>query len=86
MRSGEYERLSIALRRLLSERVRECRLELGLSQEHMAERLYVSCRTYGNLERGVYCFSALPLIAFLVLYGAEARNRILNDFSSRTAA
>ena len=86
MRSGEYERLSTALRRLLSERVRECRLELGLSQEHMAERLYVSCRTYGNLERGVYCFSALPLIAFLALYGAEARNRILNDFSSRTAA
>lgn len=35
-------------------RLRQLRLEVGLSQEQLAERLDVSTETVSNLERGVH--------------------------------
>lgn len=81
MNKGEYEALRDFVRTLLSTRVCEYRLSCGLSQEKMAEKLFVSSRAYGNLERGVFCFSALPLMSFFSLFDDETRKEILIDFS-----
>lgn len=43
------------------------RKKRGLSQEKMAERLHITGRAYGDLERGKYCFSAVSLLAMLMM-------------------
>ncbi len=47
------------------------RKELGLTQEQMAERLRISSREYGNLERGKYCFSGVALLFLLFMMEDE---------------
>mgnify|MGYP005774047737 CR=1 FL=1 len=42
-----------------------------LTQEDMAERLHISSRAYGDLERKTYCFSTMLLIYFLVRLSDE---------------
>lgn len=50
------------IRRYLSEYARSLREKRGLTQAEMAERLHITERAYSDLERGVYCFSTVPLV------------------------
>ncbi len=56
----------------LSKYVCELRRKHGLTQEEMAEKLRITARAYGDLERGKFCFSAPALVALLTtLHGDE---------------
>ena len=48
-------------------RVREFRVKMGLSQERLAEKMYVNVRNYQKLERGVHRPLAITLLFFLNL-------------------
>ena len=39
----------------------------GLTQEQMAEKLRITGRAYSDLERGIYCFSAVALVFLLLM-------------------
>ena len=54
------------LREFFSKYVSTLRKRRGLTQEEMAEKLRITGRAYSDLERGIYCFSAVALV-FLLL-------------------
>lgn len=60
------------IRARLSKRTWEIRADLGWSQEQMSERLRITPRAYGDLERGRYCFSSSALLFLLELMGKDA--------------
>ncbi len=70
----------LMLQKLLMKEVRSCRARLDISQEEMAEKLRVSPRSYSDLERGVFCLSAMSLMFFLLMLSREDVERILKDF------
>ena len=53
------------LRKFFSEYVGALRKRRGLTQEQMAEKLRITGRAYSDLERGIYCFSAVALLLML---------------------
>ena len=54
------------LRRFFSEYVSALRKRRGLTQQ-MAEKLRITGRAYSDLERGIYCFSAVALVFLLLM-------------------
>ena len=55
------------LRKFFSEYVGTLRKRRGLTQEQMAEKLRITGRVYSDLERGIYCFSAVALVFLLLM-------------------
>ena len=55
-----------ALKKVARDSILQTRTALGLSQEQMAARLYMSARSYSYLESGTSCCSALTLVLYLV--------------------
>ena len=55
------------LRRFFSKYVSTLRKRRGLTQEEMAEKLRITGRAYSDLERGIYCFSAVALVFLLLM-------------------
>ena len=55
------------LRKIFSEYVGALRKRRGLTQEQMAEKLRITGRAYSDLERGIYCFSAVALVFLLLM-------------------
>ena len=55
------------LRKFFSEYVSALRKRRGLTQEQMAEKLRITGRAYSDLERGIYCFSAVALVFLLLM-------------------
>ena len=55
------------LRKFFSEYVSALRKRRGLTQEQMAEKLRITVRAYSDLERGIYCFSAVALVFLLLM-------------------
>lgn len=72
------------LKKFLSERVYEKRMQLQYSQERMAEVLHISPRSYIDLEHGKYGFSILTFIFFLLLLSEEEVLQLLKDFKNLT--
>lgn len=70
----------------LAEYTTDLRKRSGLTQEEMAECLHITCRSYGDLERGRYCFSSTTLLFLLLLLGEEERNNLLAHFRARIEA
>lgn len=68
------------LKKFLSERVYEKRMQLQYTQEHMAEALHISPRSYIDLEHGKYSFSILTFIFFLLLLSEDEVLQLLRDF------
>lgn len=56
---GSY---TVLLAKLISKELLALRRRLSLTQEAMAEYLHISCRAYGDLERGKYAISAATLM------------------------
>lgn len=50
------------LRKFFSEYIDTLRKRRGLTQEQMAEKLRITGRAYSDLERVIYCFSAVALV------------------------
>lgn len=61
------KRYKILLKNFLAVFVHSWRKERGLTQEQMAEFLRITPRSYGDLERGRFCFSTNALIFLLLL-------------------
>ena len=59
------------LKEFLMVRVHSYRLTLQCSQERMAEKLRISPRSYIDLERGKYGFSAATFAFFLLILPEE---------------
>ena len=55
------------LRKFFSEYVGTLRKRRGLTQEQMVEKLRITGRTYSDLERGIYFFSAVALVFLLLM-------------------
>ena len=71
------------VREFLSEYTDTLRKLRGLTQEEMAERLRITRRAYGDLERGKYCFSAIALLFLLLMLSDEERKSFLENFHKR---
>lgn len=55
------------------------RKQLGLTQAAMSEKLHISERAYGELERGRSGLSAATLLRFLILLSDEERMKFLKE-------
>ena len=55
------------LRKFFSEYIGALRKRRGLTQEQMVEKLLITGRTYSDLERGIYFFSAVALVFLLLM-------------------
>lgn len=55
------------------------RKQLGLTQATMSEKLHISERAYGELERGRSGLSAATLLRFLILLSDEERMKFLKE-------
>lgn len=55
------------------------RRELGLTQAAMSEKMHISEREYGNVERGRSGLSATTLLYFLMLLSDEKKLKFLNE-------
>lgn len=71
------------VREYLSSYTDTLRSSRNLTQESMAEQLRISCRAYGDLERGKYCFSALALMFLMLMMEQEERQNFLAEFEMR---
>ena len=69
-----------ALQVFLAERIKRSRKEHGYSQETMAEKLYISARSYSYLESGTYCCSASTLMFFILILSEDDMIQLRADF------
>ena len=59
------------------------RAERNLTQENMAEKLRISSRAYGDLERGKYCFSSTALLFMMNMMEDEEVGMLLYGFQEQ---
>lgn len=55
----------------------------NLTQDEMAERLRITSRAYGDLERGKYCFSTIALLFLLLMLNDDELKAFLERFRKR---
>ncbi len=55
----------------------------NLTQDEMAERLRITSRAYGDLERGKYCFSAIALLFLVLMLSDDELKALLEGFRKR---
>ncbi len=58
----------------------------NLTQEEMAERLRITSRAYGDLERGKYCFCTIALLFLLLMLNEEELRIFLKKYRERVYA
>lgn len=73
----QYKRL---LKNFLRDYMYDYRKQHSYSQEHMAELLHISPRSYSDQEHGKYSPSALTLMFFLLLLTDEEALLVLHRF------
>ena len=66
------------LRSFFSVYVSTLRRRRGLTQEEMAEKLRITGRAYSDLERGIYCFSAVALVFLLLMLEEDEIKELLS--------
>lgn len=74
------------IRDFFSVAVKVVRRKRQMTQEEMAERLRISCRAYGDLERGKFSLSALALIFFLLMLEDNEVIELLKVFRGKVKA
>lgn len=70
-------------REFLAEYTGKLRKARNLTQDEMAERLRITSRAYGDLERGKYCFSAIALLFLLLMLSEEELRSFLECFRKK---
>ena len=73
------------LRKFFSEYVGTLRKRRGLTQEQMAEKLRITGRVYSDLERGIYCFSAVALVFLLLMLEEHEIKELLSSLREEIA-
>jgi len=73
------------LRKFFSEYVNALRKRRGLTQEQMAEKLRITGRVYSDLERGIYCFSAVALVFLLLMLEEHELKELLSPLREEIA-
>ncbi|GKH52047.1 hypothetical protein CE91St46_31580 [Eubacteriales bacterium] len=73
------------LRKFFSEYVGTLRKRRGLTQEQMAEKLRITGRVYSDLERGIYCFSAVALVFLLLMLEEHELKELLSPLREEIA-
>ena len=73
----------VLARNFLAETTNALRKRRNLTQDEMAERLRITSRAYGDLERGKYCFSAVALLFLLLMLSEEEVKGFLKEFRKR---
>ena len=73
------------LRKFFSEYVSALRKRRGLTQEQMAEKLRITGRVYSDLERGIYCFSAVALVFLLLMLEEHELKELLSSLREEIA-
>ena len=73
------------LSELLSTELSSLRQQMALTQEAMAERLRISSRAYSDLERGIYCFSAVALVFLLLMLEEHELKELLSSLREEIA-
>ena len=68
-----------------AEYVSALRARKGLTQEEMAEQLHITGRAYSDLERGIYCFSAVALIFLLLMLEESEIKELLAPLRAKIA-
>lgn len=70
-------------RGLLADCAAKARRRGNLTQDAMAEKLRITSRAYGDLERGKFCFSAVALLFLLLALSDEEAKSFLTEFNKR---
>ena len=70
------------LAELISKELLALRRRLSLTQEAMAEQLHISCRAYGDLERGKYAISAATLMFLFPMFDLKVQQRLFQQFAA----
>ena len=73
----------VLARNFLAETTNALRKRRNLTQDEMAERLRITSRAYGDLERGKYCSSAVALLFLLLMLSEEEVKDFLKEFRKR---
>lgn len=73
----------ILTRDFLASYISALRVKKQLTQEEMAEKLRISSRAYGDLERGKYCFSAITLLFLLLMLDEDEVKSLLRNFREK---
>lgn len=76
---GSY---TVLLAKLISKELLALRRRLSLTQEAMAEHLHISCRAYGDLERGKYAISAATLMFLFPMFDPNMQQRLFQQFAA----
>ena len=74
-----------ALRSFFSGYVSALRRRRGLTQEAMAERRRITGRADSDLERGIYCFSAVALVVLLLMLEEHEIKELLSSLREEIA-
>lgn len=77
---NQYKMLA---KEFLAEHTATLRKRRSLTQDEMAERLRITSRAYGDLERGKYCFSAIALLFLLLMLSDDELKILLDGFCAR---
>ena len=72
-------------RKFFSKYVSTLRKRRGLTQEEMAEKLRITGRAYSDLERGIYCFSAVALVFLLLMLEEHELKDLLSSLREEIA-
>ncbi|MDO5146576.1 MAG: hypothetical protein Q4D60_06210 [Eubacteriales bacterium] len=64
---------------LIRKQIQSYRLQHSYTQEHMAELLHISARSYFDQEHGKYGFSSITLAYFLLMLSAEEVMSLLGE-------
>jgi len=80
------ENYKALVKEFLAESTGLLRKDRNLTQEQLSERLHISSRSYGDLERGKYCFSAPALLSLLAMLKDEEVKEFLDKFRQKIGA
>lgn len=76
----DYKKL---IKEFQKETMAKKRKERKLTQEQMAEKLHITHRAYGDLERGKNCFSAVSLIFLLLQMDGEELREFMEELCEK---
>lgn len=75
---GSY---TVLLAKLISKELLALRRRLSLTQEAMAEQLHISCRAYGDLERGKCAISDATLMFLFPMFAPNVQQWLFRQFA-----
>lgn len=82
MLSMKHDQMKDAMKPVVCNWLRIYRIQHRLSQEQMARAFMISCRSYADLEHGIFCPSGLTFAMFLTFLSKEEQKEFLADIKA----